>query len=118
MNPFLFGDAFANRPNDRRIKTKAARNGKQPCESARAENHGGSAAKIQNAVAARVAHPWRLCPAATSEGFIWAQRLGVPLSLMGLPNSATRNLPLAAHPCVGHIGLNGAVAEWLKAAVC
>jgi hypothetical protein len=27
-------------------------------------------------------------------------------------------LPLAAHPCVGHIGLNGAVAEWLKAAVC
>ena len=35
-----------------------------------------------------------------------------------LANSAALNLPLAAHPCVGHIGLNGAVAEWLKAAVC
>ena|SRR5438094_484648 len=28
------------------------------------------------------------------------------------------NLPLAASPRVGHIGRNGAVAEWLKAAVC
>ena len=28
------------------------------------------------------------------------------------------NLSLAARPRVGHIGLNGAVAEWLKAAVC
>jgi hypothetical protein len=28
------------------------------------------------------------------------------------------NLLLAAHRCVGHIGLNGDVAEWLKAAVC
>ena|SRR5205085_12170094 len=28
------------------------------------------------------------------------------------------NLPLAARPCVGHIGPDGAVAEWLKAAVC
>jgi hypothetical protein len=42
----------------------------------------------------------------------------VPPSLNWLANSAARNLPLAAHPCVGHIGLNGAVAEWLKAAVC
>jgi hypothetical protein len=25
---------------------------------------------------------------------------------------------LAARPRLGHIGLNGAVAEWLKAAVC
>jgi hypothetical protein len=33
-------------------------------------------------------------------------------------NSADWNLPLAARPCVGHIGLTGAVAEWLKAAVC
>jgi hypothetical protein len=33
-------------------------------------------------------------------------------------NSVAANLPLAARPCVGHIGLNGAVAEWLKAAVC
>ena len=33
-------------------------------------------------------------------------------------NSAAANLPLAASPRVGHIGLNGAVAEWLKAAVC
>jgi hypothetical protein len=33
-------------------------------------------------------------------------------------NSVAANLPLAACPCVGHIGLNGAVAEWLKAAVC
>ena len=28
------------------------------------------------------------------------------------------NLSLAGRPCVGHIGLNGDVAEWLKAAVC
>jgi hypothetical protein len=28
------------------------------------------------------------------------------------------HLPLAARPRVGHIGLTGAVAEWLKAAVC
>ena len=28
------------------------------------------------------------------------------------------NLPLAARRRVGHIGPNGAVAEWLKAAVC
>jgi hypothetical protein len=33
-------------------------------------------------------------------------------------NAAALNLPLAARRCVGHIGLNGAVAEWLKAAVC
>jgi hypothetical protein len=33
-------------------------------------------------------------------------------------NLAARNLPLAARPGVGHIGPNGAVAEWLKAAVC
>jgi len=34
------------------------------------------------------------------------------------PISAAVHLPLAAGPRVGHIGLNGAVAEWLKAAVC
>jgi hypothetical protein len=28
------------------------------------------------------------------------------------------NLRLAARPGVGHIRLDGAVAEWLKAAVC
>ena len=28
------------------------------------------------------------------------------------------NLPLAARPGLGHIRPNGAVAEWLKAAVC
>jgi hypothetical protein len=28
------------------------------------------------------------------------------------------HLPLAARRCVGHIGLTGDVAEWLKAAVC
>jgi hypothetical protein len=31
---------------------------------------------------------------------------------------AARNWSLAARPGVGHIRLNGAVAEWLKAAVC
>jgi hypothetical protein len=35
-----------------------------------------------------------------------------------LANSAAANLPLAARPCVGHIRPDGAVAEWLKAAVC
>jgi hypothetical protein len=33
-------------------------------------------------------------------------------------DSRGRHLPLAARPRVGHIGLTGAVAEWLKAAVC
>ena len=33
-------------------------------------------------------------------------------------NPAAPNLPLAACPRVGHIGLAGDVAEWLKAAVC
>ena len=32
--------------------------------------------------------------------------------------SQPRNLPLAARRHVGHIGLVGDVAEWLKAAVC
>jgi hypothetical protein len=32
-------------------------------------------------------------------------------------NATGRNL-LAAQPGVGHIRLHGAVAEWLKAAVC
>jgi hypothetical protein len=32
--------------------------------------------------------------------------------------SGSLKLPLAARRCVGHIGRNGAVAEWLKAAVC
>jgi hypothetical protein len=41
-----------------------------------------------------------------------------PGAIKWLANPAVPNLPLAAHPCVGHIGLNGAVAEWLKAAVC
>src|ERR1700732_222222 len=36
----------------------------------------------------------------------------------GLPIPLLRNLPLAARPRVGHIDRNGAVAEWLKAAVC
>jgi hypothetical protein len=42
----------------------------------------------------------------------------LPAALKWLTNPAAANLPLAALPCVGHIGLNGAVAEWLKAAVC
>ncbi len=33
-------------------------------------------------------------------------------------NPVASNLPLAARPRVGHIGLAGDVAEWLKAAVC
>jgi hypothetical protein len=33
-------------------------------------------------------------------------------------NPAAPNLPLAARRRVGHIGLAGDVAEWLKAAVC
>jgi hypothetical protein len=33
-------------------------------------------------------------------------------------NPVAPNLPLAARPRVGHIGLAGDVAEWLKAAVC
>jgi hypothetical protein len=41
-----------------------------------------------------------------------------PAVIKGLWNSAALNLPLAARPHVGHIGLTGDVAEWLKAAVC
>jgi hypothetical protein len=38
----------------------------------------------------------------------------------GATKSTRRNLklPLAARAGVGHIRANGAVAEWLKAAVC
>ena|ERR1700736_4425535 len=39
-------------------------------------------------------------------------------SLIGLSVPQAQNLPLAARPRVGHIGLVGDVAEWLKAAVC
>jgi hypothetical protein len=35
-----------------------------------------------------------------------------------MKRSAAQNLPLAARRRVGHIGLVGDVAEWLKAAVC
>ena len=35
-----------------------------------------------------------------------------------ITKSRNLNLPLAARPCVGHIRPHGAVAEWLKAAVC
>jgi hypothetical protein len=40
------------------------------------------------------------------------------LSLYFAGNPSTSNLPLAACARVGHIGLAGDVAEWLKAAVC
>jgi hypothetical protein len=43
---------------------------------------------------------------------------GSGLDIKWLAKSAGRHLPLAARPRVGHIGLIGAVAEWLKAAVC
>jgi len=43
---------------------------------------------------------------------------GGPSGRQGTGNSATTNLPLAARARVGHIGLTGDVAEWLKAAVC
>jgi hypothetical protein len=44
--------------------------------------------------------------------------IGSPRVRKWLSNSAALNLPLAARPRVGHIGLTGDVAEWLKAAVC
>ena len=50
-----------------------------------------------------------------SSGSCRLRSSGVP---KWLANCAAANLPLAARPCVGHIRLNGAVAEWLKAAVC
>ena len=42
----------------------------------------------------------------------------VLIAIIASEISAARNLPLAAGPVVGHIRHNGAVAEWLKAAVC
>jgi hypothetical protein len=42
----------------------------------------------------------------------------VPLINVHRRNHITQHLPLAARRCVGHIGLTGDVAEWLKAAVC
>jgi hypothetical protein len=44
--------------------------------------------------------------------------IGSPGVTKWLSSSAALNLPLAARPRVGHIGLTGDVAEWLKAAVC
>jgi hypothetical protein len=44
--------------------------------------------------------------------------VGSGLDIIMAYDSRGRHLPLAARPRVGHIGLTGAVAEWLKAAVC
>ena len=57
----------------------------------------------------------------TRPGFVAAlhrEPADVRKSANGLVYSAASNLPLAARLRVGHIRLNGAVAEWLKAAVC
>ena len=56
-----------------------------------------------------------------SQGFVRERRLPDAESsgvTKPLANSAAANWPLAARLGVGHIGPNGAVAEWLKAAVC
>src|SRR5664279_2861764 len=44
--------------------------------------------------------------------------VGSGLDIIMAYDSRGRHLPLAARARVGHIGLSGAVAEWLKAAVC
>ena len=64
--------------------------------------------------------------AASTSGFLFKDSLEKPRaefpghheSSKWLAITAAPNLPLAARPRVGHIGLDGAVAEWLKAAVC
>ena len=56
--------------------------------------------------------PERRLPVAGFRGMASAQAVQIA------GNSADWNLPLAARARVGHIGLTGAVAEWLKAAVC
>jgi hypothetical protein len=53
--------------------------------------------------------------------FGYAQNKGVAMLPSRPPDFVSShylNLSLAARRCVGHIGLNGDVAEWLKAAVC
>jgi hypothetical protein len=56
--------------------------------------------------------PERCLPVAGFPGMVSAHAVQIA------GNSADWNLPLAACARVGHIGLTGAVAEWLKAAVC
>jgi hypothetical protein len=67
-------------------------------------------------------NPSRICDAhnksVTATCGRWFDSPGGGHELLIVRNSATRNLPLAARPGVGHIGLTGDVAEWLKAAVC
>ena len=58
-----------------------------------------------------------LVPQRGLRGFAWPSSVGWG-DIKSPTNSAASNLPLAARPHVGHIGLDGAVAEWLKAAVC
>ena len=72
----------------------------------------------------RRANPERNTPASVQNvGFGTPARelRSIPESQKGskrLVNPSTPNLPLAARVRVGHIGPDGAVAEWLKAAVC
>jgi hypothetical protein len=62
-------------------------------------------------------HPWRRCPF-TPRNAIASRRYTRPGVVDCAEPSAAQNLPLAARGRVGHIGLVGDVAEWLKAAVC
>jgi hypothetical protein len=48
-------------------------------------------------------------PKPSAEGLLYSM-------VRGIADGA--NLPLAGRASVGHIGLSGDVAEWLKAAVC
>ena len=60
-----------------------------------------------------------ILPCRTSTG--WIRRtaaLDPVLETLIDPGAHNSNLPLAARRRLGHIGRYGAVAEWLKAAVC
>ncbi len=85
-----------------------------------AENSRGDVArgKIEQHLGGKSPAPSRLFQPQTSfESSVWKSR-NRKYQIYWLADSTALNLPLAAYPCVGHIGPNGAVAEWLKAAVC
>jgi hypothetical protein len=111
-----------------RVKRSAAMAKQESCAASRA---GRAIWRVRKISQAAWPNPQHRCVRVTVQGldvpvsFPSRMRLRtsarVPETLYGSDmarNSAAGNLPLAARPRVGHIRLNGAVAEWLKAAVC
>ena len=100
-------DDFENRLDDDRWEAMTAWQLENPlCRNAIEASVTESLPHLRRAHCNLMAPTFRLQLGSGSETIIMACR------------GRRRHLPLAARPRVGHIGLTGAVAEWLKAAVC